>query len=213
MRFSRPSCSPRKSKPISKRCAGRLIVRHVRWRPSRAMESPMYNAAVQHARLDAAMTQAIEALYPIDPQTGLRLYNPEGVRTTDINQLLEITDEQTHPDRRADRAGSPENCRSRRETAEDHIERARRSRAARVRRESRTQQPVQGERQSKRVNRRDVGRQLNVLATTLRRMSREMLGLRRSVTVDARRLVELECALGAGIRSLRRLQRQIEERR
>jgi hypothetical protein len=38
------------------------------------MEIPMHNAAVQHARLDAAMTRAIEALYPIDPQTGLSLY-------------------------------------------------------------------------------------------------------------------------------------------
>jgi hypothetical protein len=60
------------------------------------------------------------------------------------------------------------------------------------------------------VKTRDVGRQLTVLATALHRISSEMPRLWRSV--DSRRLVGLDGAAGAGGR-LRRLQRQLEERR
>jgi hypothetical protein len=164
-------------------------------------------------RLDAAMARAIDAVYPIDPETGLRLYNPDGVRTTDINQLLEMTHDQTDPDRGSYRTGPKEKCRSPRETPEDHVESNHRSRAARTRRRVRAARRIKTQHQGTAVNVEDSARQLDALARAPRRMSRETTRLRRSMAVDAQRLVNLEGATDGALRSLQRFQHQAKERR
>ena len=58
----------------------------------------------------------------------------------------------------------------------------------------------------------DRARQLDALAKALRHIARETTTLRRSVSADAQRLLELEGAIDAAVRSLRRLQRHTPER-
>jgi hypothetical protein len=55
---------------------------------------------------------------------------------------------------------------------------------------------------------RDSARQLDALARALRRISRETTRLHRSVAVDAQRLIDLEGATDAALRSMQRLQHQ-----
>src|SRR5262245_57994694 len=81
--------------------------------------------------LEAAMTRAIEDLYPTDASTGLRIYNPDGQRVVDITEPLEITYVETYSDRGEDRSGPPENRGTRDEAPQDDAQRPRRGGVAR----------------------------------------------------------------------------------
>ena len=169
----------------------------------------MPDPAQWNVQLDRALVRAIDALYPVDPQTGVRVYNPEGVRATDTNERLERTDDQTDPDRRPHRPRPAEEDGSPHQAAEDHVERMRRSRTARARGGLRTGHG-DGQSEDVVVTTRELAEQLNTFAIGLKRISREVTTLRRSVTADAQRLVLLEGAVDAGVRVLRHLQRQIQ---
>ena len=59
----------------------------------------------------------------------------------------------------------------------------------------------------------DLNQRLDALARTLRRIARTTTRLRRSVAVDAQRLVDLDGIVDGTLRSLRSLQREIGEKR
>lgn len=159
------------------------------------------------------MARAIEALSPIDAETGLRLYNPDGIRVVNISELLEITHDETHPDRGPNRARPAEGRGSCCEAEQDDLERPRGDGAPRVPRRPRTRERVDGEHEGAPVRNCDLKWRLDTLARTLRGISRSTTRLRRFVTADAQQLVDLEGAVDAAIRSLRSLQRRTQEKR
>ena len=162
--------------------------------------------------LEAAMTRAIEELYPID-ETGLRVYNPDGVRVVNISELLEITHDETYPDRRPDRAGSAESHGSCDEAQQDDAERPRGDSAARAPGRVCAGSCVQDQVERTSVTNRELPEQIDAVATTVRAISRATTRLRRSVAADAEELVDLERIVDGTVRTLRDLQQQIKERR
>lgn len=164
-------------------------------------------------RLEAAMMRAIEELYPLDSETGLRIYNPEGLRVVNIKQLLEITDDETHSDCRADRTRPAEGHCAHSEAPQDDVERRCRDGAPRVRRRPHAGERAEGQPEEASVTDPDLNQRLDALARTLRRIARATTRLRRSVAADAQQLVDLEGAVDVALGSLRSLQRQIGEQR
>jgi len=141
------------------------------------------------ARLNALIGRG---LYPIDATTGLRVFNPDGVRIVNINDLLETHHDETDSNCGAHRSRPAAGSGSRHETEQNHVERARRHGAARVPRPLDGAHVAKGRGERAPMTNRALARRLNTLAKELRLVARATTSRRaasrrrdRSVSIHA----------------------------